>query len=184
MYLLQKELLSEMGYIHYEISNWSKPKMQSNHNLRYWSGNNYIGVGAGAHSYFNNRRFSNIKSPKKYIEKMISRNISQSNNFFKEMSNIGIIHEQEILSSKDILFDRIMLNLRLIKGIKHKDINKEFNINFSRKFKYLLSELVDLELIEENSKITKLTDKGILLSNEIILKFFQEISKPLPLKIM
>ena len=77
-----------------------------------------------------------------------------------------------------------MLNLRLIKGIKHKDINKEFNINFSRKFKYLLSELVDLELIEENSKITKLTDKGILLSNEIILKFFQEISKPLPLKIM
>ena len=75
-----------------------------------------------------------------------------------------------------------MLNLRLIKGIKHQDIYREFNINFPKKFKHLLSELVDLELIEENTEITKLTDKGILLSNEIIMRFFQEISKPLPIK--
>ncbi len=182
MYLLQKEFLTEIGFIHYEISNWSKPKMQSKHNLRYWSGNHYIGVGAGAHSYFDNKRFSNIKSPKKYIEKMKPQNINQTNDFFKKISNIGIIHEQETLTQKDIFFDRVMLNLRLIKGIKHQDIYREFNINFPKKFKHLLSELVDLELIEENTEITKLTDKGILLSNEIIMRFFQEISKPLPLK--
>ncbi|MBM32510.1 MAG: hypothetical protein CL764_06630 [Chloroflexi bacterium] len=182
MYLLQKEFLTEIGFIHYEISNWSKPKMQSKHNLRYWSGNHYIGVGAGAHSYFDNKRFSNIKSPKKYIEKMKPQNINQTNDFFKKISNIGIIHEQETLTQKDIFFDRVMLNLRLIKGIKHQDIYREFNINFPKKFKHLLSELVDLELIEENTEITKLTDKGILLSNEIIMRFFQEISKPLPIK--
>ncbi len=95
------------------------------------------------------------------------------------MSNIGMINDQEILSNNDILFDRIMLSLKLIKGIIHKDINKDFNIDFSNKFNNLLSELTTLELIEDNTEKTKLTDKGILISNEITLKFFQEICNPL-----
>ena len=179
MYFFQKDFLPKIGFNHYEISNWSKPKMESNHNLRYWSGNEYVGVGAGAHSYFNNQRFSNIKSPKKYIENMRIIHNHPNNNPLLGMSNIGMINDQEILSNNDILFDRIMLSLRLIKGIIHKDINKDFNIDFSNKFNNLLSELTTLDLIEDNTEKTKLTDKGILISNEITLKFFQEICNPL-----
>ena len=86
MYFFQKDFLPKIGFGHYEISNWSKPEMESKHNLRYWSGNEYVGVGAGAHSYFNNQRFSNIKSPKKYIENMEIINIHPNNNPLLGMS--------------------------------------------------------------------------------------------------
>ena len=95
------------------------------------------------------------------------------------INNMGIICDQEILSNQDILFDRVMLGLRLIKGINHQEINESFNIDFAEKFKKLIWELEKLDLIEKNYNITKLTDKGILLSNEIMLKFFQEINHPI-----
>ena len=179
MYLMQKEYLPQIGFEHYEISNWSKPNMKSKHNLRYWSGKEYLGIGAGAHSYLNNKRFSNIKSPKSYIENIRNFNYHSSDDLIENMNNIGIIYDQEILNNQDILFDRVMLGLRLIKGINHQEINKKFNINFAERFKKLISELEKLDLIEKNCNITKLTDKGILLSNEIMLKFFQEICHPI-----
>ncbi|MDR1027881.1 MAG: radical SAM family heme chaperone HemW, partial [Clostridiales Family XIII bacterium] len=53
------DALAQAGYAHYEISNAAKPGFESRHNLKYWSMDDYLGVGLGAHSYVNGRRFAN-----------------------------------------------------------------------------------------------------------------------------
>ena len=67
MYEYADELLQAEGYENYEISNWALPGHQSRHNLTYWQNLPYIGMGAGAHSFFGGRRFSNVLDPQEYI---------------------------------------------------------------------------------------------------------------------
>ena len=56
-YLLLVEELGELGYTQYEISNFARPGRESRHNLLYWRGEEYLGFGPGAHSFFGGRRF-------------------------------------------------------------------------------------------------------------------------------
>ena len=70
MYELASEVFETAGYSQYEISNWSKPNRQCNHNLQYWRGLPYLGLGAGAHGYANGFRYSNVLRIKTYIERL------------------------------------------------------------------------------------------------------------------
>ncbi len=63
-----RERLAEAGYEHYEISNWARPGHECRHNLVYWRAQPYLGVGAGAHSFFVGRRFANVDAPNRYVE--------------------------------------------------------------------------------------------------------------------
>src|SRR5690606_23640416 len=60
MYYKAIKLLTNSGYIHYEISNFAREGFQCKHNLVYWNANEYLGIGAGAHSYLKGRRFNNL----------------------------------------------------------------------------------------------------------------------------
>lgn len=77
MYEYADELLHKAGYVNYEISNWALPGHQSRHNLTYWQNLPYIGMGAGAHSWFAERRFSNERDPSAYIKKLKERQIPE-----------------------------------------------------------------------------------------------------------
>ncbi len=66
-YYTAKEVLEELGYIHYEISNFAKKGFECRHNLNYWNGGDYLGIGAGAHSLVNGYRYSNLRDVSKYI---------------------------------------------------------------------------------------------------------------------
>ncbi len=61
------ELLGEAGYAHYEVSNWAKPGYECRHNLGYWERRPYLGLGAGAHSYRDDRRWWNVRPPEEYM---------------------------------------------------------------------------------------------------------------------
>lgn len=69
MYYLLCEKLKSAGYEHYEISNFAKEGMRARHNTKYWLGEPYIGIGAGAHSYYKDKRYANICDIKEYIQK-------------------------------------------------------------------------------------------------------------------
>ena len=72
MYELASATLADSGYEQYEISNWSLGGQHAcRHNLAYWRSTGYIGLGAGAHSYFGDYRYSNELSPRKYIDKAL-----------------------------------------------------------------------------------------------------------------
>ena len=60
MYTLAEEMLDRAGYVHYEISNWAQPGHECRHNLTYWHNRSYLGLGAGAHSYLDKKRWHNV----------------------------------------------------------------------------------------------------------------------------
>lgn len=161
MFSVLNSLLKENKYINYEISNWSKPKMESIHNLRYWNKNNYLGLGPGASSFIDNKRTTNVRSLKKYIDN------------FK--NSILEFEENYILDRNDILIENIMLNFRLSKGINHEEFKNKFEVNFNDKFLGLINDLTKYNLVDSDDNSTYLTEKGKLLSDSIFLMFQEKI---------
>ena len=151
----QYELVNHMlnGYIHYEISNYaSSDGKKSQHNMKYWTNKPYIGFGAGAHSYFGDKRWEIISDKEKYIAERKKENI-------------------QIIGKNDRYFEYIMLNLRLKEGIDLKYIKDEFDIDILEKYKNQIEKNMKFGyLIHENETIF-LTEKGFFVSNSIISNF-------------
>src|SRR5207244_10535509 len=78
MYEYADDRLQAEGYENYEISNWALPGHQSRHNLTYWQNLPYIGMGAGAYSFFGERRFSNVREPVEYIKLLKAQRLPQA----------------------------------------------------------------------------------------------------------
>lgn len=127
MYLKTIKALNTMGFKQYEISNFSKPGFESRHNLKYWELKEYLGIGVSAHSFWNKRRF--------YYDK-----------------NLNIINDGPGGTDEE----RIMLGLRLCKGIDKTLVKKDY-----RRF-------AAMGFLKENDKTIQLTPQGMLLSNTII----------------
>ena len=108
-YLLADQLFEAAGFNWYELSNWSKPSGQCRHNIAYWDGSFWWGVGAGAHSYLNGKRWWNVKHPSSYQEKILQ---GQS----PELSH-------EILTPENLSDEFIMLQIRRREGILHNHLS-------------------------------------------------------------
>lgn len=127
MYLKTVDSLKSLGFNQYEISNFSKIGYESRHNLKYWELNEYLGIGATAHSLWGGKRF-----------------------FYDK--NFSIIDD----GIGGTIEERIMLGLRLNKGIDKSLIKKDF------------SQFIKMGLIEDLGKKIALTPDGMLVSNTII----------------
>lgn len=102
-YLLADELLGRFGFHNYETSNWALPGGECRHNLAYWRGANWWGIGPGAHSHVGGVRFWNRKHPRAYAQALAEgRSPAQG---------------REILSDEDRRLERVMLELRLAEGL-------------------------------------------------------------------
>lgn len=159
MYWETKRKLEKAGYTHYEISNFAKPGFESKHNLSCWNQEEYIGIGASAHSYTNNVRYSNIDSIEDYI-----RNYENGN----EIDNF-VFHEKQNKESK--MKEFMMLGLRKIQGIHIQDFKNKFGENPIYLYKKELEKLVNEELLEIDGDVIKLTNKGIDLANLVWEEF-------------
>lgn len=151
MYWLAKRTLEEAGYIHYEISNFAKPKYFSKHNLDCWEQKEYIGYGLGAHSYINNIRYCNTSNMNEYMKKD------------------KIINEVQTDYTK--MQEYVMLGLRKIEGININAFNNIFNTDFYRTFQKEIEKLNKLELIDIKKETIKLSKKGIDLANIVWKEF-------------
>ena len=120
MYEYTKRFLAEKGYLQYEISNFSKKNFECKHNIVYWELNNYIGVGAAAHSFYDGVRYSNETDVKKYIE-----------GISKKVTSIVKKHKNTL---EDTMEEFMFLGLRKICGIS---IN-EFSNRFRKKYSFRL----------------------------------------------
>jgi oxygen-independent coproporphyrinogen-3 oxidase len=141
-YQLADEILTKNNYSWYEISNWAKNDKECKHNLNYWLGNNWWGIGPGAHSHVNGVRWWNHKLPKVWRELL-------------EKQNSPAL-AREVLSEDQVINEQIMLlsRLRTGLGIEELDKNKIENLHAS-------------ELITLDSKKIVLTLKGRLLADEV-----------------
>lgn len=156
MYWKVKNKLEEKGYIHYEISNFSKKGYESKHNLHCWEQKEYIGFGAAAHSYYNNTRYSNSEDLKEYIEHV-------------GIKSYQTIHE--IQTKEEQQKEYMLLGLRKIEGVRISDFKNKFTQNPLYIFRNELDKLVKEELVEVDINNIKLTKKGIDLANKVWEKF-------------
>ena len=107
MYDYLVEELTANGYVHYEVSNFSLPGRQSQHNSSYWNNTPYLGLGAGAHSYDGNTRTWNVSDLDEYIQQAINHRLQP---------------EKEELTAEARHMERVMLGLRTNQGVAVEDI--------------------------------------------------------------
>lgn len=160
MYWKSKKAFEDAGYIHYEISNYAKPGFESKHNTNCWSQKQYLGFGIAAHSYFNGKRFYNVEDLNKYIT-----NIEK--NEFKN----NIIIEEENRTKEDIAKEYMMLGLRKIEGVSISEFQRKFELNPLFYFRFEISKLQEMDLIEVDLDNIRLTKKGLDLANIVFEEF-------------
>jgi len=144
MYLLICSYLRERGYNRYEFSNFAKPGYECRHNLKYWNREEYLGFGPAASSFIDNTRYTYKRDLDGYIKNVMSG---------KEPGR----SETNVLSGQDINNERIMLGMRLEKGIPATDMLIEKCVTH---IKLGFIKLIDGRL--------SFTDKGVLVSNYIL----------------
>ena len=159
MYWKIKKGLEKQGYIHYEISNFSKKNMESKHNIDCWSQKEYMGFGAGAHSYMDGARFSNTDNIQDYIKNY--KNNKPENNF--------ILNEKQDEKSK--MQEYMMLGLRKINGIDSNQFEIKFEKDVFDIFGKEIEKLLNQELIEVEDGYIRLSNKGIDLANLVWEEF-------------
>ncbi|MBQ8847723.1 MAG: radical SAM family heme chaperone HemW [Candidatus Gastranaerophilales bacterium] len=152
MYELAIEKLKK-NYIHYEFSNFAtSEKYFSKHNLAYWNREEYYGFGLSASGFINNKRYTNTFNFSQYIKNPTEK-------------------EYEILTIKNAIEEEIFLGLRLIEGINFNLINTKYDIDIIKKYGNIFEKYISNKLMEKTEKGVRLTQKGILLSNEILCEF-------------
>ena len=150
MYYAGRSLMEQYSLMQYEISNFALKGYECRHNLKYWNQEEYIGLGPSAHSFMNNIRFSNPSDLKSDVSERI-------------------IHEE--LSRDDLMFEYIMLRLRLTEGIRIDEFNDKFSTDFLKIYNEQLNYLQKNNLIEADERRIKLTEIGMDISNYVITKF-------------
>ena len=159
MYWYVKETLEKHKYNQYEISNFAKLGFESKHNLDCWNQNEYLGVGAAASSFIEDKRYSNTSELEQYISN-IENNTPNRN-----------LQLEETLTNESKMKEYIMLGLRKIEGINIAEFERKFNKNPIVKYSTILEKLNHEGLIEVNGSNIRLTNKGIDLANLVWEEF-------------
>ncbi len=152
LYLFAVNALDDFGFYQYEISNFAKRDFECRHNLHYWKCEEYIGIGPGAHSFFDGKRFAAKPSLKEFIKMPFQ--------------------SEEITDSSPGGFEEFsMLGIRLMQGLDLELCEKKYAINAEKIIKKC-DMLEKNGLIKVCGKKISLTPRGCLLSNSIIATLF------------
>lgn len=147
------ERMAEAGYARYEVSSFAKPGYECRHNLGYWEGLDYLGLGPSAHSFMNGERFANVSNVGRYIGSLLKR-------------ERPAIRDES--GEDERMAEAIMLGLRMARGIDRH----QFAMRFGQPIDVRLDQR-QLELFVNSGHViaddntVRLSDDGILLADEI-----------------
>lgn len=160
MYDTMMEGLKELGFERYEISNFSKDNSYSRHNLKYWHYVDYLGFGAGAHSFYNGVRRSNNRNVMPYIQS-VDRYVMPT----IDTETITLERAQE---------DFCFLALRTKWGLDEQKFEDTFDASVYDLFGTTLEDLVSKGLLEYQNGSYHLTAKGAKHGNYVFSQFIRE----------
>ena len=166
MYLRAVQVLKEHGYRQYEISNFCRKGMVSRHNLKYWTGGEYLGFGPDASSYFGGSRFAVVRDLEAYVEGI--------------RTGGTVLRELQEISQRERSGEYLMMRLRTVSGIDPAKYEKKFLLPFAPLEKKLM-ECKEHGLADQTvDGRWYLTPEGFLVSNSIIsdLLLIQEKTNP------
>ena len=166
MYLGAVEMLRKHGLRQYEISNFARKSNQSQHNLKYWNGGEYIGFGPSASSDFAGKRYTNVRSIKQYITGILKGG--------------QVVEEVNEIPFRERAGEYLMLRLRTTGGINGEEYERQYLLPFAPLEQALLN-FQEQGLARFTNDRWRLTPEGFLLSNSIIsdLWLIQDKSEPL-----
>ncbi|MEE8836001.1 MAG: radical SAM family heme chaperone HemW [Eubacteriales bacterium] len=153
MYDRTAEILSEYGFRQYEISNYAKEGYACRHNIGYWTGVPYVGVGLGASSYMKTTRYRNTSDMALYLRD----------------SSLG--RKWESLNEKDLMAEFVILGLRMTEGFSRGEFLHRFGRDIDRVYGSVIDRYVKLGLLEEKNGRIRLTRQGISVSNTVMEDF-------------
>ncbi len=157
MYVKAVGYLAEKGYERYEISNFAKRGFACLHNLKYWHCDEYLGLGASAHSYFDGERFAATRSVRDYIDGLEIIN-----------NNIQVIVSSDKTDSKESMEEYVMLGMRLEEGISTAEFEARFGVPFAEKYGRRLDAYIRDGFVEKTDGCYKFTSAGMFVSNYIL----------------
>lgn len=161
MYHLTKEMLESHGFKRYEISNYAKPGYECRHNLGYWTGVDYLGLGLGSSSCVSGFRYHNTADLQEYLECDLTVAGAAARD----------IEEQ---TKKDQMEEFMFLGLRLTKGVSGVEFLERFGENMWNIYGSVIDSLEAQELLEVHAPDIRLTDLGLDVSNQVFCEFLLE----------
>ena len=158
MFLLARRSLTRAGYEHYEIANYALPGMRSRHNERYWTGDDYLGLGAAAHSFVGGVRWANPSDLALYAESIESGRLARR----IEPSPEGRARVGEL----------VMLGLRRLEGIDLTRFRARWGVDLRKDYAPEIDRLTTAGLVEVARGRLRLTDDGLLVADAVMAEFF------------
>ena len=149
------DFLPAAGFEHYEISNFARSGRRSLHNQIYWHNQEYLGLGAGAHSFLAGERFWNFHLPHRYIAAI------------REKGSAVASREKSVGATA--LGESFMMGLRLLEGVDLEVLSRRFGVSIREVYQMPLWELTEKGLVSTEGSRLKLTRRGLLFSNEVFM---------------
>lgn len=174
MYHYAIETLAMKGFRHYEISNFAREGYECRHNLIYWKALEYAGFGAGAHSYLNGMRFSNVKGAGEYIDGVDKTYAHRSQRPIPHGELQFIDHgETQFIDDHAAMSEFMILGLRLTDGIYEMEFEERFGRTLKSVYGGELEKLLGKGLLIYNEKegCIRLSDIGLDFANQVFMEF-------------
>lgn len=156
-YQLAHQIFSKNGYDHYEISNYAKGGLESEHNSAYWKGKPYLGIGPSAHSYNGKYRSWNVSNNPRYIESINSGKLP---------------FEEESLTIVEQFNEKIMVGLRTKWGVNLDELKNTCPINTWNDFEGSLEDQIRKGQINKSGELISIPQEYWIISDSIISELF------------
>ena len=160
MWQAGRSYLQQMGYRQYEISNFAKPGKECRHNLNYWRRENYLGLGLGAASCYENHRWSNAETLEAYASML-------------QEGQLPVAFHEE-LTNDVVLAEGIFLGLRCADGVSFANMKEKYGVDISRRYVGEINRLEKEELLLIDETGMRLSPRGQLLANNVFAAFLPE----------
>jgi len=155
MFKLAQELLTNSGFLQYEISNYGRPGLLCRHNINYWQNGSYLGLGAGAVSCFSGLRIRAILEPKEFVRLIKNNTYPYS--------------EGEMLSLEARFRETVIMGLRMTEGVSCRRLFDRFGLTPHELYGTELTGFVEQGLLAEDGDRLRLTEKGLPLANQVLM---------------
>lgn len=168
MYHETKHMLQTYGYDRYEISNYAKPGYACKHNLGYWKRKEYLGLGLGASSFYEKKRFHIIEDINKYQTFFHAQNHKCEK---YQYLNSEVFCEVQELTKREEMEEFMFLGLRVTDGISKKDFYNQYLTTIESIYGNIIQKLIKKELMEDQQDTLKLTELGLDVCNQVFSEF-------------
>lgn len=152
-YLFISQLLQRRGFFHYEVSNFAKAGYACRHNLNYWRGGHYIGLGAAAHSHIDGHRFWNSDQIEVYLDSIKEKSSAKAG--------------EEKLTQEQRFLETLLIGLRLTEGVDTKGLQEKFGVDLPQDKRKVILDFMEHGMLAEEEGRLKATLAGMVVLDEI-----------------